>query len=116
MEPLITEEHRRLTKEEFLERLPELDGAVAARVASARSRRRAVWFLGNADLTVDEYNLGFTEIPAGDPMAQSRESDNVLRIQPRLWRRPVTLIGPGAGAAETVTGLIGGLTSAMGRR
>jgi homoserine dehydrogenase len=42
-------------------------------------------------------------------MARSRESDNVLRFYPVGWRRPVTIMGPGAGPPETVTGILAGL-------
>jgi len=111
VESLVPNEQMGIGKDEFLTCLPELDAGVSAKVEVAKKKDRALWFLGNMNLMEDEYRLGFHEIPFSDPMAQSKESDNVLRIQPRLWRRPVTLIGPGAGAAETVTGLISGLAS-----
>jgi homoserine dehydrogenase len=111
VESLVPDEWRGIGLDEFLTRLPELDASVSAKVDVAKKRDMVLWFLGDMNLSEDKYRLGFHEIPLSDPMAQSRESDNVLKIQPRHWRRPVTLIGPGAGAAETVTGLISGLAS-----
>ena len=74
-----------------------------------------MWYVGTADLDHDEYSVGFREIPLGDLIASSRESDNVLKIYPRLWRRPVTIIGPGAGVPEAVTGMIAGLSRVRAR-
>ena len=112
MEPLIPEEFRGISREEFLNRLGELDQEISEKVNVAEGRGRALWFLGSADLEEEEYKLGFKEIPRSDPIRYSKESDNVIRIEPRLWRRPVTLMGPGAGAAETATGLMSGIVSA----
>jgi aspartokinase/homoserine dehydrogenase 1 len=111
VEPLIKDEYVKLSRDDFLDRLPELDENFTDRVIEAKKRERVLWYLGNANLNSDEYNLGFFEVNTGDPISQNKESDNVIKIQPRLWRRPVTLIGPGAGAPETVTGIISGVSS-----
>jgi len=111
VEPLIPYEYVTLSKDEFLSRLPELDENFATRVTEAKKREHVIWYLGNANLISDEFNLGFFEVSSGDPISQNKESDNNIQIQPHLWRRPVTLIGPGAGAPETVTGLISGISS-----
>jgi bifunctional aspartokinase / homoserine dehydrogenase 1 len=114
IEPVITDEYVKLSKDDFLHRLPELDDNYAARVIEAKNRKRIIWYIGNANLVSDEYNLGFLEVNADDSISQNKESDNIIKIQPRLWRRPVTLIGPGAGAPETVTGIIAGVSSING--
>ncbi|MCX6642169.1 MAG: hypothetical protein NTV15_02120 [Candidatus Bathyarchaeota archaeon] len=113
VELLITDEYFKLSKDEFLNRLPELNENLATRVIEAKKRERVLWYLGNANLISDEYNLGFFEVNVGDPISQNKESDNIIKIQPNLWRRPVTLIGPGAGAPETVTGIISGVKSIL---
>ena len=55
------------------------------------------------------YSIGFTKFPANDPIASSRDSDNVLKLYPKGWTRPVSIIGPGAGPTETASSLIRGL-------
>lgn len=67
------------------------------------------WYLGTANLQRDEYSISFKGVPLGDSITKARESDNVLKLVPRGWRRAVTIIGPGAGPHETMTGLIYGL-------
>lgn len=111
VEDLIPDELKKASVEGFLEDLPGMDEALRVRVEAARRRGEAIWYLGTADLERDLYTVGFENIPSDDPVAKSRESDNVLKVYPRGWRRPVTVIGPGAGPPETVTGLIFGLNA-----
>lgn len=116
IEGLIPDQLRELPVEEFLDRLDELDPGMRTRVKEANREGRMCWYLGSADLQRDEYSIGFEDVPIGDSMARSRESDNVLKIVPRGWRRVVTIIGPGAGPPETVTGLIHGLNAISNTR
>jgi len=88
-----------------------LDPAIKTRLERAKGEEKTIWYMGTADLQNNEYRVGFEDIPLGDPMTRARESDNVLKFFPSRWRRPVTLMGPGAGPPETVTGLIYGLSS-----
>jgi len=111
IESILKEEYKKLNKDDFMNRLPELDNDLAIKASNANKRERILWYTGNANLVSDEYQIGFHEIPSNDIITQCRESDNIIKIQPRLWRRPVIVIGPGAGTIETVTGLIRGLTS-----
>jgi homoserine dehydrogenase len=111
VEDLIPDELKDASVEGFLGGLLDLDGALCERVESARRDGKTSWYLGTADLDREVYTVGFESIPSDDPVARSRESDNVLKLYPRGWRRPVTIIGPGAGPPETVTGLMFGLQS-----
>jgi len=111
VEDIVCDELKALPVDEFLKALPTLDSMIRTKIERARRKEKTIWYLGNADLQNNEYKIGFEEIPRGDPRTKARESDNVLRVFPRMWRRPVTIIGPGAGIAETVTGLISGLSS-----
>lgn len=108
---IVPDELKPLSVDEFLEALPTLDPEMRMRSERAKKEGKVLWYLGTADLENDEYSIGFEEVPLGDPITRARESDNVLRVHPRLWRRPVTLIGPGAGVPETVTGLLAGLST-----
>jgi len=111
VESLIPDRLSGLPVEEFLDRLDELDPEMRTRVTEANREGRMCWYLCAADLQRDEYAIGFEEVPMGDPITRARESDNVLKLVPSGWRRAVTIIGPGAGPHETVTGLIYGLHS-----
>lgn len=115
VEDIVPPELKRAPIGIFLEHLPSLDEGMAERVERARAGNKVLWYVGVADLENDEYSAGFREMPLEDLIAGSRESDNVLRIYPRLWRRPVTIIGPGAGVPEAVTGMIGGLNRVRAR-
>jgi len=109
VEDLIPDTFKEAPLEEFLANLSGLDEAMRDRVELAKRQGKVLWYLGTADLENEVYTVGFENIAADDVMARSRESDNVIRLVPGGWRRPVTIIGPGAGPPETVTGILHGL-------
>jgi aspartokinase/homoserine dehydrogenase 1 len=113
VEDLIPGDLMELPVEGFLESLPDMDPCIHERMRVANSGGNLCWYLGTADLVEERYTVGFEEIPMEDPISRARESDNVLKIFPSGWRRPVTVIGPGAGSPETVTGLMSGLNSVL---
>jgi homoserine dehydrogenase len=98
-----------LPMDEFVDRLQEMDPPTREMISDANRLGRISWYLGTADLIEDIYTVGFEEVPMGDPIGLCKESDNVLKLFPSRWRRPVTIMGPGAGPPETVTGLLTGL-------
>ncbi|MBM3291630.1 hypothetical protein FJY84_03015 [Candidatus Bathyarchaeota archaeon] len=112
-ESILQYEHEKISKDEFLKILPELDEVIAAKFKIAQKEKKVLWYLGSVNLTLNEFNLGFQKIQPDNLITKCHESDNVLTIQPKLWHKPITLIGPGAGAIETVTGLISGLKDAI---
>ncbi len=111
VEDLIPDRLRGLPVDAFLKELDELDTEMQIRVMEANREGKMCWYLGTANLQRDEYSIGFEGVPMGDPITRARESDNVLKLVPRGWRRAVTIIGPVAGPHETVTGLIYGLNA-----
>jgi len=111
VEDFIHDKLKALDVDDFLRELPTLDPLIRLRIEKARRKKKTIWYLGTADLQNGAYKVGFEEIPLEDPITRARESDIVLKISPRLWRRPATIMGPGAGVTETVTGLISGLST-----
>ena len=109
IQDLVPPRLKELPLEEFLESLGDLDHALGTRFGDARMNGNVVWYVGTADLIERKYSIGFEEFPANDPIASSRDSDNVLKLYPKEWARPVSVIGPGAGPTETASGLIRGL-------
>ncbi|UCD30297.1 MAG: hypothetical protein JSV03_07470, partial [Planctomycetota bacterium] len=102
VEDIVPPELKEVSIRVFLEKLPYLDEIITKRMESARIGNNALWYMGYADLENDVYNVMFKETPVEDLIANSGESDNILKIYPRNWRRPVTIIGPGAGVPEAV--------------
>jgi aspartokinase/homoserine dehydrogenase 1 len=109
VEDLVPEELRDVPVEEFMAGLSGLDAEMRGRVGAANRAGMVSWYLGTVDLESDVYSVGFENVAMDDMMARSRESDNVVRFYPVGWRRPVTIMGPGAGPPETVTGILAGL-------
>jgi homoserine dehydrogenase len=109
VEDLIPEELKGVPLEDFMSRLDGLDREIQGRVEAANQNGMALWYLGTADFERDTFKVGFKSVPMDDMIARSQESDNFVRFHPKGWRRPVTVMGPGAGPQETVTGLLVGL-------
>ena len=109
IEGLVPDHLKGVPLERFLENLADLDSATGTRFEAAEAEGKVSWYVGTADLVNDKYTIGFEDFPAGDPIASSKESDNVLKLYPTGWGRPVTVIGPGAGPTETAAGVIRGL-------
>ena len=109
IQDLVPPHLKELPLDEFLESMGDLDHALGTRFGDARMQGNVVWYVGSADLNEKKFTIGFEEFPASDPNASSRDSDNVLKLYPKGWARPVSVIGPGAGPTETASGLIRGL-------
>lgn len=109
IQDLVPHHLKELPLGEFLDSMGDLDHALGTRFGDARMQGNVVWYVGSADLREKSFTIGFEEFPASDPIASSRDSDNVLKLYPKGWARPVSVIGPGAGPTETASGLIRGL-------
>lgn len=107
---IVPPELAKLPLDDFMTKIGELNKYFREIISKANKNGNISWFLGSADIINDIYTVGFEEIPMGDPIGKCRESDNVLKLFPSKWRRPVTLMGPGAGPPETVTGLLAGIS------
>ena len=115
IQDLVPPRLKEMPLEEFLESLGDLDHALGTRFGDARMNGNVVWYVGTADLVEGRYTIGFEEFPANDPIASSRDSDNVLKLHPTGWARPVSVIGPGAGPIETASSLIRGILNVADR-
>jgi aspartokinase/homoserine dehydrogenase 1 len=108
---LVPKEFQDLSLTDFLELLDGMDSLLQIKLEAAKNNGKKLWFLGSANFNKKKFKVGFDELPVDDPIVKSKESDNVLKIYPKGWRRPVTVMGPGAGIRETVTGLISKLSN-----
>jgi aspartokinase/homoserine dehydrogenase 1 len=92
------------TVDQFLAALPQIDGLMADRVASARSRQTVLRYV--AEITPQQVVVGLQEAPLSSPLAQLDGPDNLLVFQTaRYHHNPLVIRGPGAGAEVTAAGV-----------
>lgn len=94
-----------LTKEEFLQRLPELDEEWSARAKAARKSGAVLRYI--AQVTASKVAVGVRTVPESSPFARVRGSDNQLVFTTARYKNnPLVIIGPGAGAEVTAAGVL----------
>jgi aspartokinase/homoserine dehydrogenase 1 len=94
----------------FLDRLPELDEAMASRLEAARARGRVLRYVGSLDAGTGRASVGLEEFEPTHPFANVNPTDNVVRfITSRYDRNPLVVQGPGAGPAVTAAGVFADL-------
>jgi homoserine dehydrogenase len=103
-EALYPAEWHGLTVPEFMERLPELDGPYAARMAAAQARgctlRYAVAIEGG------KASVGLREVGKGSPLGALVGPNCLLSLwTERYSTLPLVISGPGAGASVTAAGV-----------
>jgi aspartokinase/homoserine dehydrogenase 1 len=96
--------------QEFLDRLPELDEAMIARLEAARQRGRVLRYVGALDAASGRASVGLEEFEPTHPFANINPTDNVVRfVTSRYDRNPLVVQGPGAGPAVTAGGVFADL-------
>jgi bifunctional aspartokinase / homoserine dehydrogenase 1 len=96
--------------EEFLERLPEFDAPMRARLDAARGRDRVLRYVGTLDANSGAARVGLVELERSHPFANINLTDNVVRFRTgRYDRNPLIVQGPGAGPAVTAGGVFADL-------
>jgi aspartokinase/homoserine dehydrogenase 1 len=94
----------------FLDRLPELDGPMIARLEAARGRGRVLRYVGALDAGTGRASVGLEEFEGTHPFANINPTDNVVRfVTSRYDRNPLVVQGPGAGPAVTAGGVFADL-------
>jgi len=106
VESLVPERLRQVSVAEFLDRVSELDEEMTARTARARDNGAALKYVATvpADGTIV---VGMREVPAGGVLGALQGPENVIAIRTKRYDAyPVTVVGPGAGAAVTAAGML----------
>ena len=95
--------------EDFLERLPEFDEPMLARLEAAKARGHVLRYVGS--VAVDgKAKVGVVELPTSHPFANIALTDNIVRFQTaRYDKNPLIVQGPGAGPAVTAAGVFADL-------
>jgi aspartokinase/homoserine dehydrogenase 1 len=94
----------------FMDRLPEMDEAMAARVESARAEGKVLRFVATITCAGDDVavEVGLRAVDAGDAIGQLSGPDNILVFETERYNdHPLVIRGPGAGAEVTAAGVLG---------
>ncbi len=104
LEGLVPEAYLRMSKEEFLTRLEELDEPMERRRAKAADRGGVLRFVGSIDGSGG--SVGLEAVPLGHPLAAVKGGENALAFLTRYYSPvPLLLRGYGAGATVTAAGI-----------
>jgi aspartokinase/homoserine dehydrogenase 1 len=96
--------------DEFLERLPQFDTAMAERLQAARGRNRVLRYIGSLDAATGKASVGLVELERSHTFANINLTDNVVRfLTQRYNQNPLVVQGPGAGPEVTAGGVFGDL-------
>ncbi|HEX5648860.1 MAG TPA: bifunctional aspartate kinase/homoserine dehydrogenase I [Steroidobacteraceae bacterium] len=109
VESLVPSELTRCGIDEFLERLPEFDASMLARLREAAARDHVLRYVGSVDAQGGA-EVGLVELPRTHPFANIALTDNIVRFQTaRYDKNPLIVQGPGAGPAVTAAGVFADL-------
>ena len=99
---------------DFVERLSELDAEMADRTRAAAAQGGRLVCL--ARVAQGAASVRLEVVPADQPAARTRGTENLLVIRSRWYAdHPMVIQGPGAGPEVTAAGLMTDLVAAAGR-
>ncbi len=109
LESLVPEALRDVPRDEFLARLPELDGPLDARFQAARARGEVLRYVARLGGPM-EASVGLVALPADHAFAHIRLTDNIVQFTTDRYRaNPLVVQGPGAGPEVTAAGVFADL-------
>jgi len=107
VEGLVPEGLANLSVEEFLARASEGDASLAGRVATAEANGAALKYVATVPAT-GPITVGPREAPRTGVLGALQGPENVVAVRTRRYDAyPLTVAGPGAGAAVTAAGMLG---------
>ena len=96
--------------QEFLDRLPEFDAPMLARLKQARQAGRVLRYVGSLDASSGVASVGLVELERSHAFANIALTDNIVRfVTSRYNENPLMVQGPGAGPAVTAAGVFADL-------
>ena len=105
VESLVPDWARRLSLDEFLDRLDELDPVWQQRVDAAGKKDAVLRYV--AVVSRSKIGVGVRAVPRTSPLAAIKGSDNQLVFTTgRYQSNPLVITGPGAGAEVTAAGVL----------
>jgi aspartokinase/homoserine dehydrogenase 1 len=110
LEGLIPESLSGCDVDEFMRRLPEIDGPMLKRLEGARAKGCVLRYVAALDAASRRATVGLVELERHHPFANINLTDNVVRfVTARYDRNPLVVQGPGAGPAVTAGGVFADL-------
>lgn len=104
IESLVPEELKKASKDEFLDKLSEMDEHMLAMYNKAKANGKCLRYVGKVDNGVCSVSL--SEYPADHPFSQASGTDNVIAFTTaRYHKQPLVIKGPGAGPEVTAAGV-----------
>ena len=106
VESLVPPHLRDVEVDEFLARVGELDAELATRAAQAKVAGASLKYVATVTPT-GSLAVGIREIPGTGVLGALQGPENVISIRTRRYDQyPLTIVGPGAGAAVTAAGML----------
>lgn len=108
---LVTDDLLPISKEEFINRLEELDD-VFQKIKDAQEPNHVLRYTGDlhGDLSKDkgELDVNLVSVPANSALGQLKGSDSIFEIYTESYgENPIVIMGAGAGANVTARGVFG---------
>lgn len=101
---------------EFMRRLPEFDGQMAAVKEEAERKGKVVRYVGSVDVVRDQVKVGLQQFDRDSAIAGLKGSDNIISFYTeRYGDNPLIVQGAGAGAEVTAMGVLADLLRVMER-
>jgi homoserine dehydrogenase len=98
-----------LPRDEFMQRLDELDAPMAAKLAEARACNGVLRHVAHLDHN-GHANVSLVVVPSDHAFAHTRLTDNVVQFRTRRYcDNPMLVQGPGAGPEVTAAGVFADL-------
>ena len=106
IESLVPEALRTISRDEFVERLEELDAPMQARLDAAAATGRKLRYVATLDDATA--GVGLAALDPDHACANGRLTDNVIQFRTaRYSGNPLVVQGPGAGPEVTAAGMMG---------
>lgn len=109
VESLVPEALQDCSIDEFLERLPDYDGAIEARYREAAAAGKQLRYVAGLDASGNA-SVGLEAVDARHPFSNINLTDNVVQFETeRYSANPLVIQGPGAGPEVTAAGVFADL-------
>lgn len=102
--------------QEFMTRLPEFDGQMAALKEQAEKAGKVVRYVGSIDVAKKEVKVGLQQFDKDSAIAGLKGSDNIISFYTqRYGGNPLIVQGAGAGGEVTAMGVLADLNKVLER-
>jgi aspartokinase/homoserine dehydrogenase 1 len=109
VEGLVPEPLQKISTDEFMKRLTELDAVMSEKMKQAKAQKQILRFVGTIDAN-GKARVGLEVLPESHAFARVSGTDNVVLFKTqRYFHQPLVIQGPGAGPEVTAAGVFADL-------